>query len=80
MNVGELRKLIRDLPDDTLVVVPGSDHSYYEATAGTAKAEIERHGTRRGGHISHISEYYDEEHRSTPDPHSRVETVLVVGA
>lgn len=30
-TVGELKKLIADLPDDMKILVPSSDHSYYEA-------------------------------------------------
>ena len=33
MNVKHLKKIIEFLPDSTLVVVPGSDHSYREADA-----------------------------------------------
>lgn len=33
MTVGQLRKFIKDIPEDTPVVVPGYDHSYDEASA-----------------------------------------------
>jgi hypothetical protein len=28
MNVGDLKRMLADVPDDTQLVVPGSDHSY----------------------------------------------------
>lgn len=33
MNLGQLRKLIKDLPDSTEILRPGSDHSYRRADA-----------------------------------------------
>ena len=30
MNVGELKKIIADLPDDIPVLVPSADHSYLD--------------------------------------------------
>ena len=38
MNVGQLRKLIESLPDDTELVVSGPDHSYERAKARVAFA------------------------------------------
>ena len=42
MNVGKLRELIQDLPDDTPVVVEGRDHSYNECTASYTDATWNR--------------------------------------
>lgn len=33
MRVKDLKEMIADMPDDCVVLVPGSDHSYYEAQA-----------------------------------------------
>jgi hypothetical protein len=77
MNIGELKKLIEALPDDMLVVMPGSDHSYNVAHGGTAEAEVQR---SRRGHVMWMAEYYDERNRSFDYPTSTVETVFVVGA
>lgn len=38
MNVGDLRRMIADLPDRLPVVVPAADHSYALATVETATA------------------------------------------
>ena len=37
-TVGQIRKLIADMPDDAPILRPGPDHSYYECAAwdGTA--------------------------------------------
>lgn len=39
LTVGSLRALIRDLPDDTVVLVPGHDRSYERATANILDAQ-----------------------------------------
>lgn len=38
MTVADLRKLIADLADDTVVLVEGSDHSYLPASAAGVTA------------------------------------------
>lgn len=37
MNVGELKRMIADLPDRLPVVVPGANHTYTLASAESAK-------------------------------------------
>ena len=32
MNVGKLKKLLENVPDNTVVLIPGIDHDYYEAS------------------------------------------------
>jgi hypothetical protein len=39
-NVGKLKELIKDLPDDTVILVPGSDHSYHQPNCHIAPAEL----------------------------------------
>jgi hypothetical protein len=42
MKVGQLRKLLENLPDDVSVLVPGHDHSYYEAHCKIGNALFDR--------------------------------------
>lgn len=41
MTVGELKELLADQPDELPILIPGSDHSYYEATARVGTALLE---------------------------------------
>lgn len=54
MNVGELKRILATVADDTLVVIPTRDHAYLEAVAGVFTAV--REGKRR------ISEYHGPEY------------------
>lgn len=72
ITAARLRELLKDAPDNALVVVPGSDHSYAPATFELADAEIWRVGTR----VKWMWEYYDEGNRSRPD--TVVEKVVVL--
>lgn len=38
MNIGQLKKLIKDLPDDMEVVTDGSDHNYWASGASIVMA------------------------------------------
>ena len=76
MNIKDLKEMIKDLPDEMQVVVPGSDHSYYKGSAGVAQAEI-MYG-KNGKHIQDMWEYYDEGNRSYKT--TKIENVFVVGA
>lgn len=73
MNVGQLKLLLQDMPDDTLVVVSGSDHSYMSASASISEAEL--HGSLR--HPEHICMFYGPENAC--DPPGELITVLWVG-
>jgi hypothetical protein len=42
MNIKELKALIERLPDETPVLIPGSDHSYRSASAEATTALQER--------------------------------------
>jgi hypothetical protein len=52
MTAGDLKRLLKDVPDDTPVLTPGQDHSYMVPTAGEAFALLENG--------KHWTEYYDE--------------------
>lgn len=80
-TVGELRQLIKDLPDNMIIVAPGSDHSYNLTNVQVVKAaEIKYHNDKftdgtRG--ISYMWEYYDEGNRSLKS--TKIKDVLLVG-
>lgn len=57
MNVGQLKKLIADLPDDVKVVVPFEDHNYREPRAEVTTA---LHHRRDGWTEDHGEEYTPE--------------------
>ena len=38
MNVGKLRKIIENAPDDMVILIPGGDHNYYEAVVEISTA------------------------------------------
>lgn len=57
MKVGELKELLKDLPDEIDVLVMGEDHSYYEAQASDYFAE---YFVDRKGNVYHINEYYGD--------------------
>ena len=73
-NIGELKKLIADLPDEMKLVTPGSDHSYDTASASVQQAEVKY---SKGGRIDYMWEYYDEGNRSYKT--TKIEEVLVIG-
>jgi hypothetical protein len=52
MDVGKLRELIKDLPDSTLIVVPGADHSYRNTHASLKRVIFENDGDQ-------MTEFYD---------------------
>ena len=45
MNVKQLKALLKKVPDDVLVLVPGEDHSYRKADANVTTALLEEGGT-----------------------------------
>jgi hypothetical protein len=53
MTLGELRDLIKDLPDDVLVVVPYFDHSFKEAHA-VSETVVQGSG--------YLSEFWDDQY------------------
>ena len=53
MTIGELKKLIKNKPDNVLIVVPAEDHSYRYAYAAFEQVRFEDGGT-------HMSEDYIE--------------------
>lgn len=55
MTVGQLKKRLKDVDDDILVVRSGPDHSYFETYGTLGKAE-----SNEGGYY----EYYGDEHMS----------------
>jgi hypothetical protein len=58
MNVGKLKKILADLPDNIEVVVPGSDHSYTKVwTAAKTKAAWSKE-------YEVMSEYWGDENLS----------------
>ena len=67
MTVGQLKKLIADLPEDMQIVTPGYDHSYVRAHASTCDAEC---------HAGDFYEYYND--ANMVDGSFKVK-VLVVG-
>ena len=64
MNVGELKKLIQNIPDDVLVVGPDEDHSYRRISMIEGDAEATCYLVSKSGRVSytHLSEcYYPDE-------------------
>lgn len=55
MTVGELKRLLADVPDDAPILVPSFDHSYRAGMASVTNA------TRQPGH-DQWCEYWSEEH------------------
>lgn len=66
MNVGQLKKLIAEMADDTVVLVSAPDHSYRECDLRPIKAAEPSEKKRRGwGESTHYEWYgnkdeYDE--------------------
>lgn len=58
INVGQLKKLIENLPDDTLIFTPGRDHEFMQGTASYIKVVYEK---RYNGYSEYIEHYYPEE-------------------
>lgn len=62
MKVGELKKLLTNLPDDMEVVVSGYDHSYSKTDRGSKVVKAELFPKQK-----HLSQYYGEENKSDPN-------------
>lgn len=64
MNVGQLKKLIAELPDDTVILVSAPDHSYRECDLRPIEAaEPSEKKRRRGwGESTHYEWYGDKSH------------------
>lgn len=45
VTVGDLRRLLENVPDDVPVLTPGPDHSYFGASARLSSALLEEGGT-----------------------------------
>jgi hypothetical protein len=58
MNVYQLKQQLAGIPDDAIVVRPGSDHSYRLATVDATTAMVYLHQ----GHRTHICEDHGDEH------------------
>lgn len=69
LTVGQLKKLIADLPDNMDVVTPGSDHSYLNASGWVTDTAYDE---GYGGHF----EYAGDEHMNEHEVKSRA---LVIG-
>lgn len=54
MNVGNLKRLLADVPDDTEVVLPGPDHSYRRVRS----AHLETAGSADRGR--YLGEYHSD--------------------
>ena len=67
MNVKQLKSIIEDLPDDMIVVTPGSDHTYNEAGAVPDTAQY---------HRGLYSEYHDD--YGIDEPGATLQEVLVI--
>lgn len=67
MNVGKLKEMIKDLPDDTPILMSGSDHSYYRGDVRVGPATI------NGGDYS---EYWGDEYLNEGD--KKVDVALLV--
>ena len=74
MNVKQLKKLLKDAPDDATVLIPGSDHSYYEGHASVETVAVIRN---KRGYPTHWAEYYNDESMSEGEEKA---VALVVGA
>lgn len=71
-TVGQLKKLLQDVPDDTLVVVPASDHSYREVSASVTTAILD-------ARYDHLSEDFGGGYEPEHDDWKRINVVLVGG-
>ena len=76
MRVRELLDLLNQLPDDTLVVVAGDDHSYRVADAGEAVAVCVDPKRRRPELYQYFGNPNEIDFKETPD--AELVTVLVV--
>lgn len=55
MRIKDLKEMIKDLPDDMLVVSSGMDHNYERANAGVVETYTDGH------HMSEYSEGIEDE-------------------
>jgi hypothetical protein len=69
MNVGQLRTLLANAPDDAVILVPASDHSYREVRAVLTTAL----GSKRDGYMEDFGEEFNESNAP------RVQAVVVGG-
>lgn len=67
-TVGKLKELIKDLPDDTVILTEGSDHSYYRPNIHVGPAEF-----WKGDYF----EYYDEGNMF--EGGKKIEKTLIIG-
>ena len=71
-NAGQLKNLLINIPDETPVVTPGSDHSYYHIDASVEQAEIDPK-TRT---MPNMWEYFDDDNKNKKS--NKVIDVLVI--
>jgi hypothetical protein len=57
MNVAQLKKLLAEAPDNALIVIPGSDHSYRLATPEVTTA---LHDGETGQHMTMTEDFGEE--------------------
>lgn len=69
MRIKDLKELIKDLPDNMLVVSTGMDHSYERATAGVVETYTDG---------CSMSEYYEGFENDEPDEDFHVVEVFWV--
>ena len=55
MNVRKLKELLKDMPDDAIVVVEGRDHSYWRQRSATLLANAETDGEYIGESYGNLS-------------------------
>lgn len=70
-TVGALRKALEKLPDDTPVITPGGDHSYYLTSGHATTALVNRNGE--------WTEDYGEEDTPEAEFGKRVKVFVVAG-
>lgn len=78
MTVGQLKKLIADLPDETIVLEGASDHQYVESDASVEKMVLEGFRTSRGKDHGNWTEYWEGQEEIYALPF-KVVKALVVG-
>lgn len=63
MTVGQLKKLLEGVSDDTVILVPGDDHSYRESAPRLVEAAEPIEKKRRGwGDPTHYEWYGSHSH------------------
>lgn len=61
MNVGQLKKFLEDVPDETVLVVTAPDHSYRETRPQKDKADVYPDTVYKSQ--KHLAEHFGEKHQ-----------------